>query len=224
MLDVAASTLRHLARSQLDGIARAADVLGARLLAGGSVYTFGTGHSRSVAMELAARAGGLSAVKELVLDDLVYAGRASRQELLDGRLERSPDAALALLEGVEMGAGDAMVIISHSGRNGATVEMALQARRRDLPVVAVTSLAHSQAVSSRHPGGQRLFEVATLVIDTGAPYADTAISLGPDVGVCSVSSFAGIVVAQALNAELVARYVRAGAAPPLLPSRNLAER
>ena len=57
--------------------------------------------------------------------------------------------------------------------------MALLAVGRGLPVVAVTSLEHSRTVRSRHPSGLRLFEVAAISIDTGAPYADTAVRLGP---------------------------------------------
>jgi uncharacterized phosphosugar-binding protein len=95
-------------------------------------------------------------------------------------------------------------------------------------VIAVTSLEHSRSVRSRHPTGSRLFEVATISIDTGAPYADTAVRLGAGgpggpggLGVCSVSSFAGILVAQALTAEIVGCYLHEGVAPPLLVSRNL---
>lgn len=99
--------------------------------------------------------------------------------------------------------------------------MALHASRHGLPVVAITSLEHSRTVTSRHPSGLRLFEAATLCIDTCVPYPDTAIRLPSDVGVCSLSSFAGVLIAQALTAEIVDRYLRAGIAPPVLVSRNL---
>jgi uncharacterized phosphosugar-binding protein len=227
---VAARHVSRLRDHEAGVIARAGHALAERLLGGGTVWVFGTGHSRSVAMELAARAGGLAAMKELVLDDLVVSGWASKDDLVDGDLERRPEAATKLLEAASIGTADAFVVISHSGCNGAPVEMALQAARRGLPVVAITSLEHSRAVSSRHPSGLRLFEVAAISIDTGAPYADTAVRLGPgpggpagrgELGVCSVSSFAGILVAQALTAEIVGCYLRAGVAPPLLVSRNL---
>lgn len=202
-------------------IAQAGRALAERLLGGGTVWVFGTGHSRAVAMELAGRAGGLSAMKEPALDDLVVSGRATKDNLVNGELERRPEAAAALLEGTAIGAEDACVVISHSGCNGAPVEMALFAVRPGLPVVAVTSLEHSRTVRSRHPSGLCLFEIAAISIDTGAPYADTAVRLGPGLGVCSVSDFAGILVAQALTAEIVGRYLQAGVARPLLVSRNL---
>lgn len=202
-------------------LSAAGELLAERLVAGGNVFVFGTGHSRAVAMELAGRAGGLTGIVELALDDIVVAGGATKEELLDGRLERRPEAAEALLATVEVGPADAFVVISHSGCNGAPVEMALQAGSRGLPVVAITSLEHSRAVSSRHPSRHRLFEVATICIDTRAPLADTVIAVGPQLGVCSVSTIAGVVIAQALTAEIVDRYLNGGLTPPLLVSRNL---
>jgi uncharacterized phosphosugar-binding protein len=218
---VAARYITKLRDHEVAVIAEAGRVLADRMLAGGTVWVFGTGHSRSVAMEFVGRAGGLSSMKELVLDDLVASGSATKDDLLDGTLERRPEAVVALLETVSIEAGDAFVVISHSGCNGGPVEMALQATRRGLPLVAITSLAHSRTVPSRHPSGQRLFEVAGISIDTGAPYADAAIHLSPGLGLCGVSSFAGILVAQALTAEIVGCYLKAGVDPPILVSRNL---
>ena len=218
---VAAELVNRLAESRLDALAAAADILTGRLLAGGVVYVFGTGHSRAVAMELAGRAGGLAGIRELLLDDLVFSGRATRAELEDGALERRAEATSALLEGVALTPADAFVVVSHSGCNGAPVEMALRARQENLPVVAITSLQHGRAVASRHPSGLRLCEVATLCVDTCAPYADTAIPLPSQLGVCGVSSFAGVLIAQALTSEIVSRYLDAGVDPPLLVSRNL---
>jgi uncharacterized phosphosugar-binding protein len=228
---VAARYLRRLREQEVGVIAEAGRALAGRLLGGGTVWVFGTGHSRAVAMELAGRAGGLSAMKELVLEDLVASGWATKEDFVSGELERRPEAAPALLQGAVLGEADAFVVVSHSGCNGAPIEMALQAAGRGLPVIAVTSLEHSRTVRSRHPSGSRLFEVATITIDTGAPYADTAVRLGPGgpegpggpggLGVCSVSSFAGILVAQALTAEIVGCYLQEGVAPPLLVSRNL---
>jgi uncharacterized phosphosugar-binding protein len=227
---VAARYIDRLREQESAVITQAARALAQRLLGGGTVWVFGTGHSRSVAMELAGRAGGLSAMKELVLEDLVASGWATKDDFVSGELERRAEAATALLEGTAIGEGDAFIVISHSGCNGAPVEMALQAAHRGLPVIAVTSLEHSRTVRSRHPSGLRLFEIAAISIDTGAPYADTAVHLGPGprglegaggLGVCSVSSFAGILVAQALTADIVGCYLQAGVAPPLLVSRNL---
>jgi uncharacterized phosphosugar-binding protein len=218
---VAAGLVARLSEHQLAALVEAGKLLNSRLLAGGNIYVFGTGHSRAVAMELAERAGGLTGTRELVLEDIVTSGGATKQELLDGTLERRPQAALELLKDLVTGPSDAFIVISHSGCNGAVVEMALQARDRGLPVVAITSLEHSRAVASRHPSGLRLFEVATLCLDTLAPYGDTAVHLRDGLGVCSVSSIAGAVLAQALTVEIINSHLRAALVPPVLVSRNL---
>ena len=44
------------------------------------------------------------------------------------------------------------------------LEAALRAKAEGMPVIAVTSLQHSSAVTSKHPCGKRLFEVADVVI------------------------------------------------------------
>jgi uncharacterized phosphosugar-binding protein len=47
------------------------------------------------------------------------------------------------------------------------------------------------------------------------------VQLADHVGVCSVSSIAGAVLAQALTVEIISGHLRAGMVPPVLVSRNL---
>ena len=61
---------------------------------------------------------------------------------------------------------DIFLIASNSGVNGSIVGMALQAKEHGHQVIAVTSLAHTNAVTPKHPSGKRLSEVADVVIDT----------------------------------------------------------
>jgi uncharacterized phosphosugar-binding protein len=208
-------------RTQLPEIRRAADLLAPRLLDGGVVHVFGTGHSRAFAMELASRAGGLVPFHAMALEDLATRGNRPMEEILDPTLERDPAVAREVLGVHDVRAEDAFVVVSNSGRNGSTVEMALAARERALPVVAVTSLEHTRSVTSRHPSGKRLFEVADVVIDNGAPLGDAVLDLGGGVRVCALSSITGAVIAQALTAEIARRYVDAGREPPVLVSANV---
>jgi uncharacterized phosphosugar-binding protein len=220
-LRVAREAVDRVERTQLSEIGRAADLLAPRLLGGGVVHVFGTGHSRAFAMELASRAGGLTPFHAMALEDLATRGNRSMEEVLDPTLERDPSVARELLGIHDVRAKDAFVVVSNSGRNGSTVEMALAARERGLPVVAVTSLDHTKNVSSRHPSGKRLFEVADVVIDNGAPLGDAVLDLGGGLRVCALSSITGAVIAQALTAEIARRYVDAGREPPVLVSANV---
>lgn len=57
------------------------------------------------------------------------------------------------------------IIISNSGRNYVPVEIAIIAKKKELILVAITSLDHSKNCQSRHCSGKRLFELADVVID-----------------------------------------------------------
>jgi uncharacterized phosphosugar-binding protein len=218
---VARAALDRVERTQLPEIRRAAETLASRLLAGGVLHVFGTGHSEAFAMEMAGRAGGLAPVHAMSLEDLALHGTRPLDEVTDPTLERDPAVARELLGLYDVRPEDAFVVVSSSGRNGSTVEMALAVRERGLPVVAVTSLDHTRRVSSRHPSGKRLFEVADVVIDNAAPFGDAVLELDGGVRVCAVSSLTGAFIAQALTAEIARRYVDAGEEPPVLVSANV---
>ena len=59
---------------------------------------------------------------------------------------------------------DALLAISTSGCNAVTIDVALEASRLGMSVVALTSLAHAAVSTSRHESGKKLHEVA----DAGA--------------------------------------------------------
>lgn len=218
---VARDAIAQVERTQTDAIKRASVLLAERICGGGVVQVFGTGHSRSFAMEMAGRAGGLVPVHAMYLADLALSGRYRAEEMRDPSFERRPEIARELFGLYDVRPEDAFVVVSASGRNGSTVEMALIAAERRLPVVAVTSMAHTSAVSSRHPSGKRLFELGDVVIDNCAPFGDAVLDTGKGAKMCAVSSATGAVIAQALTAEIAARYHERGDEPPVLVSANI---
>jgi uncharacterized phosphosugar-binding protein len=117
------------------------------------------------------------------------------------------------------------VIASNSGVNGSVVGMAIAAKEHGHGVIAVTSLEHTARVTSKHPSGARLSEVADVVIDNLAPYGDTTLTLdgGPDqeVGVGAVSSMTAAFIAQLLTIAVSERIAAAGAVPPIYLSANI---
>ena len=76
--------------------------------------------------------------------------------------ERDASMVAELWEAYPVTDRDVLVIISNSGRNPAPVELALQARQRNIRTIALHNAAHSQAFESRHVSGKRLGEVAEL--------------------------------------------------------------
>lgn len=218
---VARDAITQVQTTQVDAIQRASAVLAERMRSGGVVQLFGTGHSRAFCMEMAGRAGGLVPTHAMYLGDLALSGRYPVEEMRDPAFERRPEVARELFDLYDVRAEDALVVVSNSGRNGSTVEMALIAIEKKLPVVVVTSMAHTSAVASRHPSGKRLFELGDVVIDNCAPLGDAVLDMGQGAKICAVSSVSGAVIAQALTAEIAAQYQRHGEKPPVLVSANV---
>jgi uncharacterized phosphosugar-binding protein len=100
--------------------------------------------------------------------------------------------------------------------------MAQIAKANGHPVIALTSLAHSTAITSRHPSGKRLFELADVVIDNGAPHGDAFLPLPNGGSVCAISSIANAAIAQALVAEVTSRLIARDADLPIYISANVA--
>lgn len=218
---VARDAIAAVERTQLDAIRRAAAVLADRIRSGGVVQVFGTGHSRAFAMEMAGRAGGLVPVHSMYLGKLALSGHYAAEDMTGPDFERRPGIARELFGLYDVREQDAFVLVSSSGRNGSVIEMAMIAAERKMPLVAVTSMAHTQSVASRHPSGKRLFELADIVIDNCAPIGDAVLDLGVNARICAVSSLTGAVIAQALTAEIAAQQLRHGETPPVLVSANI---
>lgn len=217
----ARKAIDYVEETQMQGIQAAARLLGDCLAADGVVHIFGTGHSQAFSMEMAGRAGGLVPMDMIALVDLVKKGVATWDDLGDPKIERDPEWGRKVLTTHNVRPGDAFIIVSNSGRNGSTVEMALEVKRRGLPLVVVTSLKHSTQVSSRHPSGKKLYEIADVTIDNGGPFGDALLDLQEGLKVCAISSVTGATIAQALTAEIARLLMERGLTPPVLISANV---
>jgi uncharacterized phosphosugar-binding protein len=130
--------------------------------------------------------------------------------------------ATLLLNACKISDRDLLIVHSNSGRNTVAIEMAEEARRRGIPVVALTSVAHSASVTSRHPGGLKLMDVADFVIDNCGVVGDAAVPLeGTDQYSGSTSTVVGAALMNALVVE-TARILQArGLEAPIFRSANL---
>lgn len=212
------SILDDIGKTQLEAISRAADVAAAAIAGGGRLHLFGTGHSHVIAEEAFYRAGGLAAVNAILEPALMlHEGpfKSTAMERLEGYAE-------IILDHSAVKAGDVLMIISNSGRNAVPVEMALTAKARGIPVIVLTSLAHSRSVPSRHSSGKHLFEVGDVVIDNcGVPGDAVLRADGSAARICPTSTVTGAAIINMLEAEVVARLCAMGIEPPVFLSANI---
>ena len=202
-LAAARDALGRIAESQQDALERAAGHMAASIAAGRLVHLFGTGHGSFAPLESFPRSGGIVGfhpIVELPLTLLhhVYGDMGVPQYRL---LHRQEGYGQAILESHHLDPRDCLALFSHSGLNAVILDMAVEARRRGLTVIGVTSLPHTMAVQPRHSSGQRLADVADVVIDTGVPLGDACVRvdgvadpLGPLSTVCAVALLHELIV------------------------------
>jgi uncharacterized phosphosugar-binding protein len=212
---------RQVAETQADPVSRAAALLVAALRAGGVVNAFGSGHSEAIAMEIAGRAGGLVPSNRLTPRDLVLYG-GQPPSVLTPELERDPATAHEIYRLAPARPEDLFVLISSSGVNGAVVELATIVKDHGHPLVALTSVRHSTQMTSRHPSGRKLLDLADVVLDNGAPYGDSILELPGGGGYGAISTITSALLAQMVVTEAVAGLLALGETPPVYLSANVA--
>lgn len=210
--------LERFRASQRESLERAAACVAERLRGGGIVHLFGTGHSHMLAEEVFYRAGGLVPMSAMLDASVVLSGGAARSTAT----ERTPGAAAAIADRYDLRGGDVGIVISHSGGNPAPVEMAQLMKAKGMAVIAVTSVAHAQAMATTSTPRLRLLDVADVVLDTGCPHGDAALDLeGVLHPVGPTSTVIGAAVVQALVIAAMTHLVAAGARVCNLPSGNI---
>lgn len=131
-------------------------------------------------------------------------------------LERLPGYGEVLAAGYDLRPGEVIVVISNSGVNPVPIDVAMAAKQKGLYVVAMTSLAHTQSVESRHPSGKHLIDVADDVIDNCGVYGDATLEVAGTTRRCGpTSTIAGVLIIQMLTTATIDELTRRGITPPL---------
>ena len=210
--------LNEIVSTQTDAIEAAAAAFARTLETGHRIFLFGTGHSHMLAEELFYRAGGLVDLQPVFETALMLHESASKST----EMERLPGYARILFENYGMAAGDLIVIISNSGRNGVCVDLALLAKNAGMTVIALTNLRHSDAAASRHPSGKKLYELADTVLDNRGCVGDASVyfeALGRNAS--ATSTAAGAAILNAVTAGAIEQMLADGFAPEVFCSSNV---
>ncbi|GAB3823115.1 hypothetical protein GCM10028799_39140 [Kribbella italica] len=223
-ISAALRTLEEVQRSQETAIEQAA-VLAARSIARDCVvYAFGTGHSRMPVEEIFPRYGsfpGFHPIVELSMTfhNQVVGANGQRQAMFIERVEGLADQILA---NFRLRPDDSMMVFSVSGLNAVPIELAMGARKAGLPVIAVTSLAETNAGLPRHPSGTRLADHADVVIDLCSPVGDALCHVdGVDEPIGPVSTLTAVAVVNEIKVRTARLLAADGIVPPVITSSRL---
>lgn len=219
-LDAAIDLLRRVRDEQTESITAAGTLLADTVAAGGRLFAFGAGHSSLAAQDVVYRAGGLALMNLLAVPGVV--GVDVTPATLGSALERVGGLAGAVLDTSPVRSGDALVIISLSGRNALPVEMAVNARALGLKVIGVTSVAYASQTTSRHSSGTFLKDHCDIVLDSKIAVGDAELTLDTiPAPFAPASTVVTAALMQAVMATAAAALAGRGIEPPLLRSGNV---
>jgi len=221
-IDEGIALLERIRDTQGGAIERASRLCAEAIGAGGLVHTFGTGHSRIPVEEMFPRYGsypGFHPIVELSMTfhTQVVGANGQRQAMF---IERTSGLAEAILANFQFGQHDAMLIFSASGLGAVVVEMARGARKRGIPVIAVTSVQASMAGKPEPSLGGRLMDEADVVIDICTPASDALIRLDgrPETPVGPGSTLASVAIADSIKVRAAELLLERGGLPPVITS------
>ncbi|GHE00294.1 SIS domain-containing protein [Streptomyces alanosinicus] len=218
--DAAINLLRRVREEEAEAITAAGTLLADTVATGGRLFAFGAGHSSLAAQDVVYRAGGLALMNLLAVPGVV--GVDVTPATLGSALERVDGLASAVLDTSPLRSGDALVIISLSGRNALPVEMALNARALGVRVIGVTSVAYASQTTSRHSSGTFLKDHCDIVLDSKIAVGDAELTLDSvPAPFAPASTVVTSALMQAVMATAAAVLAERGIEPPLLRSGNV---
>jgi uncharacterized phosphosugar-binding protein len=206
-------------------IQKAAKAMAESIRADQVIHVLGPGgHSNMAAEEVLWRAGGLACMNS-ILDagtNLIHGGRRS---LL---IERTPGYAVSVMNAYEVGKtpGEVIIIVNAYGINSMTVDAALEAKKRNMTSIGVTSRSFADVLAkdhpSRHPSGKNLYEIVDIFVDNHLPYGDAIVEVeGLDQKLGPTSTYCNSLVMNLLIIETVKELQKMGIEPPVFRSANL---
>jgi uncharacterized phosphosugar-binding protein len=220
-LEAAQTILERIRTTQLEAIEQAAGIC-ARTIAGeGLVHLFGTGHSRMFVEEMFPRHGsfpGFHSMVELSLTfhNQVVGSNGQRQAMF---IEKMEGLGATIMRNFVFNPPDSFIIFSNSGVNAVVVEVALEAKARNLPLIAVVSQEHCQASKPGHSCGKRLPDLADVTIDTCVPGGDALVRIeGLDDPVGPGSTIGAAAVTNAIKVRVAEKLTQMGQPPIVLTS------
>lgn len=218
-LEAARAILDRIAATQQEAVQECARRCGEAIARGGLVHMFGSGHSRMAVEEMFPRYGsfpGFHPIVELSVTyhNAVVGANGQRQAMF---IERTEGLGQVILRNFEFGPHDLMWVISSSGTGALVVDVALEAKRLGLPVIALVSAAHSEVSAPGHSSGRKLPEIADLVLDNCAVPGDAMVSV-PDLPypVGPGSTIGNTVIINMVKCEVARLLTEAGQPPHVL--------
>jgi uncharacterized phosphosugar-binding protein len=212
--------VRQIAEEEKDNLHQAAILLADAIAGGQRLFGFGCTHSSTTLQDILIRAGGLMLINPIFAPGLE--ALQTHPVMLSSAIERLEGYAKGILDHTPIQAGDVLILVSVSGRNAVSIEMAMEAQARGIKVIAVTSLEYSKSVESRHSSGKKMYEFADVVLDNKVEKGDATLTAeGMPQKFCPVSGITSPAILQMMIAATIEELLARGITPPVFLAANV---
>jgi len=217
--DTITNILKNVLATQHDAMEKAAQILKNASINGHNIYAFGCSHAGLITLDLYYRTGGMATINPVRAPGLCLDVDPAT---LTSQMERLEGYGRIIMDALQLSSGDVVIIHSVSGRNNVTVDAALRARERNAIVIALTNMAMSTQVKSRHPSGLKLYQTTDVVLDNCGTLGDASLSIpGLPDHVGPTSTAIGATILNAVVARAIALITEESHIAPVFISANL---
>ena len=173
----ARNVMTQIEETQMDNIRQAAEIMAASIEAGRWVHTFGCGHATIPIEEMYPRIGGFVGFHPMIELPLTFFTRITGEMGVHQFvfLERVEGYGTEIMKGYNFDPRDTMWVFSHSGINNVNIDVALEAKKKGMKVIAFGSAAAAKGKQTRHSSGKNIFDIADIVVDSCAPIEDATV-------------------------------------------------
>ena len=221
-IDNAIANIRKVADEQGENIHRAAEMMADAIAADKLINVYaGGGHTTLAMGEMFFRAGGLANINPLMETALSVFNQALKYL----ELERTVNFGASIIKYYDIQKDDLVIIFHNIGINPATIDAAMEIKKRGGKIIAVASSFWQNEMPAdhfiRHPSGKNLFDFADVCIDDYNPVGDAVINVeGFETPIAPISNIVDFYIAHMLEIECVKECQRRGIKAPCWSSAN----
>ncbi|MBE6107887.1 MAG: sugar isomerase domain-containing protein [Erysipelotrichaceae bacterium] len=203
--------------TQRENIITAGKMIADTIDAGGNIYLSGICHS--IEMDLFNRGGGPAFYRTFHYNlDVKSDARERDRSDMDLSME---GLGAYILKASTIKPGDVLFVGSVSGRTKHVVDLAWEAKKMGIKVIAMSSLSYARSVDPVHSSGQKLIDFVDLTLDNCAPAAEAMLEVeGIEANFAAASGIASSYILWSVTAVVLEEMMKRGKTPRLLKSAN----
>ncbi len=209
--------LNQVKETQRENIITAGKMIADTIEKGGNIYLSEICHS--IQNDLIDRGGGPFFYRKFQYK-LDVQSDARQRDRSDMDLDMEGLGAY-ILKASTIRPGDILFVGSVSGRTKHVVDLAYEAKKMGVQVIAMSSMSYAKSVEPVHSSGKKLYEIVDLTLDNCAPAAEAMLDVeGLEAKFAAASGIASAYILWSVTAVALEEMMNKGMEPTVLKSTN----